>query len=90
MINIIEPLKVEIKQFIDESIQRAFEKYSLTSPSKEEKKYYTKRESAKYLNCSIPMIDKLIRQEKLNKCKVGAKVVILKDDLDNLLSNKKG
>jgi excisionase family DNA binding protein len=90
MTNILEPLKIEIRQFIEESIQRAFEKYSPSIESEEKKKYYTKKESAQYLNCSVPMIDKLLRQGKQNKCKEGAKVVISKDDLDNLLSNKKG
>lgn len=45
---------------------------------------YTKREAANELSCSVPMIDKLIQQGRLDKIKVGAKVLIPNDSIENI------
>lgn len=55
-----------------------------------EKKHFTKREAATELSCSVPMIDKLIQQGRLDKVKIGAKVLIPSESIDGILNNKKG
>lgn len=55
-----------------------------------DKAHFTKREAAAELSCSVPMIDKLIQQGRLDKVKVGAKVLIPREGIERILSNKKG
>jgi excisionase family DNA binding protein len=52
-----------------------------------QKTHFTKREAASELSCSVPMIDKLIQQGRLDKIKVGAKVLIGRDCIDRILDN---
>lgn len=54
-----------------------------------DKSHFTKREAAAELSCSVPMIDKLIQQGRLDKVKVGAKVLIPREGIERIL-NKKG
>jgi len=49
----------------------------------------TKREAANELLCSIPMIDKLLQSGRLEKIKVGAKVLIPRSSIDKILKSKK-
>ncbi len=55
-----------------------------------DKNHFTKREAAAELSCSVPMIDKLIQQGRLDKVKVGAKVLIPREGIERILNNKKG
>jgi len=55
-----------------------------------DKNYFTKREAAAELSCSVPMIDKLIQQGRLDKVKVGAKVLIPREGIERILNHKKG
>lgn len=55
-----------------------------------DKNHLTKREAATELSCSVPMIDKLIQQSRLDKVKVGAKVLIPREGIERILNNKKG
>lgn len=57
---------------------------------KPNKDHFTKREAASELSCSVPMIDKLIQQGRLDKVKVGAKVLIPREGIERILNNKKG
>jgi excisionase family DNA binding protein len=55
-----------------------------------DKNHFTKREAAAEMSCSVPMIDKLIQQGRLDKVKVGAKVLIPREGIERILNNKKG
>ncbi|MBK8516474.1 MAG: excisionase family DNA-binding protein [Saprospiraceae bacterium] len=56
-----------------------------------DKAHFTKREAAAELSCSVPMIDKLIQQGRLDKVKVGAKVLIPREGIERILAlTKKG
>lgn len=79
----------ELKEFISDTIYNALSNYTERNPLKSEKLNYTKKEAAHELSCSVPMVDKLIQQGRLDKVKVGAKVLIPKDGINRILSNKK-
>lgn len=80
----------ELKEIICDTIYNALSDYTERNPLKSERLNYTKREAAAELSCSVPMIDKLIQQGRLEKIKVGAKVLIPREGIDRILSNKKG
>lgn len=48
----------------------------------------TKREAANELSCSIPMIDKLVQSGRLEKIKIGAKVLIPITSIEKILAKK--
>ncbi len=55
-----------------------------------EKTHFTKKGAAAELSCSVPMIDKLLQQGRLDKIKVGVKVLIPREGIERILSNKNG
>ncbi len=46
----------------------------------------TRKEAAKMLSVSVPMIDKLIRGKKLKKYKIGSKTLLDASQVESLLS----
>ncbi len=80
----------ELTILITDTIHDAFNIYTERNPLKSEKSNYNKREAAAELSCSVPMIDKLIQQGRLDKVKVGAKVLIPREGIERILNNKKG
>lgn len=80
----------ELTSLITDTIYNALSDYTERNPLKSEKSNYTKREAAAELSCSVPMIDKLIQQGRLDKIKVGAKVLIPRDSIERILYVKKG
>ena len=80
----------ELTSLITDTIYDALSIYTERNPLKSEKNNFTKREAAAELSCSVPMIDKLIQQGRLDKVKVGAKVLIPREGIERILNNKKG
>ena len=80
----------ELTNLITGTIFEALSAYTERNPLKSERQNFTKREAAAELSCSVPMIDKLIQQGRLDKVKVGAKVLIPREGIERILSNKKG
>ena len=78
-----------LANLITDTIYGALSDYTERNPLKSEKSNFTKREAAAELSCSVPMIDKLIQQGRLDKVKLGAKVLIPKESIDRILNNKK-
>lgn len=83
----------ELENLIEKVVEKVVKK-SLETSTKEKPKlikdHVTKREAAFELSCSVPMIDKLIQQGRLDKVKVGAKVLIPREGIERILNNKKG
>ena len=71
---------------IEKSISIILDKIWSGYPTETEvKQYYTRKEAADYLSCSIALIDKFVSQKKLSKKKIGAKTVFSIDDLKSLV-----
>lgn len=83
------PIELEnlIEKVFKKSLENSVSEFT-TLPSS--KNHFTKREAAAELSCSVPMIDKLIQQGRLDKVKVGAKVLIPREGIERILNNKKG
>jgi len=64
-------------------------KHGSNEGTEPQKANLTKREAANELSCSIPMIDKLVQSGRLEKIKIGAKVLIPRTSIEKILSNKK-
>lgn len=79
----------ELENIVERAMKKQIENICLTHLETKVKQNYTKREAAAELSCSVPMIDKLIQQGRLDKIKVGAKVLIPKEGINRILSNKK-
>ena len=88
-VTITQLTPVELENLIEKVFQRQLETFSNLPTESSSKQNYTKREAAAELSCSVPMIDKLIQQGRLDKIKVGAKVLIPKEGINRILSNKK-
>ena len=47
--------------------------------------YYSKKEAAEYLRCSVASIDNYVRGGKLQRFRNGGKALFQKDDLDQMV-----
>jgi excisionase family DNA binding protein len=81
--------KKELSGLILDYVFAAFESYTDKRSVELPKANLTKREAANELSCGVAMIDKLVRSGRLEKIKVGAKVLIPRTSIDRILSNKK-
>jgi len=88
-VTITQITPAELETLIKNAVNNSLTEHAILEKPTATKKHFTKREAAKELSCSIPMIDKLIQQGRLDKVKVGAKVLIPKEGIDKILSNKK-
>jgi len=79
----------ELENLVERAIKKQIDSICLSKIDVAPKQHYTKREAAAELSCSVPMIDKLIQQGRLEKIKVGAKVLIPREGINRILSNKK-
>lgn len=82
--------KKELGSLILDYVFAAFESYTDKKDVELPKANLTKREAAEALSCSVPMVDKLLQSGRLEKIKLGAKVLIPRTSIDRILSNKKG
>lgn len=80
--------KKELGGLILDYVFAAFDSYTEKKEIALPKANLTKKEAAELLSCSVPMIDKLLQQGRLEKIKVGAKVLIPRQSIDRILSNK--
>jgi len=81
--------KKELSSLMIETVFAAFESYTNKKSVELPKANLTKREAADELSCSVPMIDKLVQSGRLEKIKIGAKVLIPRTSIEKILSNKK-
>ncbi len=84
--NLIITSKAELSGLIEDAVSKALES-STQNHNEPEKKFLSRSQSAKYLSCSIQLIDKMIRSGKLSKHKVGRKTLIPVKDLEAILSS---
>ena len=49
---------------------------------------YTRQETAKYLKCSLPTLQKMVSDGKLHPSKVNGKLLFRKMEVENLLSSQ--
>jgi excisionase family DNA binding protein len=89
-VTITQMTPIELENLIEKVFKKSLEKSTVETIPMILKAHFTKREAAAELSCSVPMIDKLIQQGRLDKVKVGTKVLIPREGIERILSNKKG
>ena len=80
----------ELEMLIESILMKSISEWVTPQKNLKQSTHFTKREASSELSCSIPMIDKLIQQGRLDKVKVGAKVLIPREGIERILNNKKG
>lgn len=86
MSQIIVTSKEELQEIVKLSVQEALKVANLSSPSKEEKKYLSVSEAAKYLGSAISTIYALCADDKITYHKPAKNLLFLKSDLDKFVS----
>lgn len=82
-----DQFKQELKALITEAIQSAMSSASQSHNTKP--KHFSKQQAAEELRCSVGMIDKLLIAGRLEKVKLGTKVLIPAESIADILENKK-
>jgi len=82
-----DQFKKELKALITEAIQSAMS--SASQSHNTQPKYFNKKQAAEELRCGVSMIDKLLMAGKLEKVKLGTKVLIPAESIAYILENKK-
>ena len=82
-----DQFKQELKVLIIEAIQSAMT--SGLENQNNKPKHFNKQQAANELRCSVAMIDKLLMAGRLEKVKLGTKVLIPAVSINDILENKK-
>ena len=78
---------LETLAYYFENNENVFNK--LHNPPPNKKRYYTRKETAKELNISLPTLTKYVKND-LIKCKrIGSRILFTREDIDNAIVNRK-
>lgn len=90
--NLFEQFISDLKNVLRQEMQSALENAIETTRKKSinpEKKYLTKKEAAKYLNMSIPTLDKCTHLGLVESFRVGSNIRYLTSELDRSMLKRK-
>lgn len=78
--------KEELVNLIDSCLQNHFQGKSTTNKIEAEIEWLTRKEAASLLHISLPTLDLLTRQQKINAHRIGRKKLYNKNDMNKAIN----